>query len=1450
MTETNSHPPTVLDTRTRNAFWVSVATALIMLAIMVYSLLALGPPTWWLDEIVLAGIVAIAASLSVWFSRRGRPNLGIWLILATLFFAFGVVVYQFENLGLVLGIFLVVATYALTSPTLSQGQVNNANTLSVLMAAVMILLDLLQPFERQVAEISLLTIWVIIGVFTLVYAVLIVVSYRSFNLRAKLRIAFIVFVLVVVSALTYFWQFTTTQILTEHQGGELHKVAETRAVRIGGLLNEQINLLTALSLDEVLKESIQDQNKAYTGSPAEILADIEEKDLQWRAADEVGNNYVYIVRQHLSNAVALSLHEYQGSFPNNAEVFVTDRYGALVGATNRTSDYYQADEEWWQVAYSDGSGDIYISQPEYDESVGEFSVLLVIPMRDQDTGEVVGILRTTYLMSALSDILLEPVGETGAAEIVFPGSPTLQIRQGELATMETDVYEKLQAAFRQLYLKIDYLGESSVVSLADVATLEGDSQIDELGWFVFIHQSTAELLAPIQERTRDLYLVVFVIMIVAVISATGLANLLVAPLTQFTDVAERIAAGDFEVFSKVTSDDEYGTLATTFNDMKDQLQNTLAEMEQRITDRTRDLELAAEVSQRLALVRDPDVLFTEAVELIGDRFDLYYTQIYLVGPTGRSLHMRAGTGDVGQTLLRQGHRLPVDLGSLNGTAVVEKRPVIVSDTETSIIHRPNPLLPDTRSEMVVPLIAGERVVGALDMQSAQPKALSEDNLTAFEVLAGQLAITIVNTELFVQGEQARQEVEQQARRLTHTGWQEFLNAVDRAEKIAFSYNQGAISELPDPSMDIDAKEAIISPILISGETVGAFQFEREEPLTENEDQMVTAVAQQVSQQIENLRLLAQSEQYRAESQDVLRRLTREGWQDFQDQAGLAEKGFVYQNNQVSPLDGNQLDGKNLLAFDIRVRDEVIGEMGIMDISAISEEDDEFMQTVSSQLSSHLENLRLTQQTEQALAVSQLSEERFRTIVENAPEAIIVVDVDTGLFLDPNENALALYGLDEEEILKVGLVDMSPAEQPNGRHSEEIVPEFIDAALLGEAPVVEWVHRNAAGENIDCEIRLVRMPDPTRQLVRASVVDIRERKEAELALREAQERAQTILESVSLPMMITRLSDDVLTFVNQPAEEVVRLNPDEVINQPAPPFFYNLEDENEFLAELQKEGFVSNMQLQILRTDGEPFWALISARAFTYQGEASILKTFSDITERIKAQEAVTKRAAELATVAEVGTTVSTLLDPQMMLQTVVDLTKERFELYHAHIYMLDETEQKLELVAGAGDVGQTMVAEGWQIELDAKQSLVAQVARERRGVIVNDVRTEPGFMANPLLPDTRAELAVPLVVGDRLLGVLDVQSSVVGQFSEEDISIQTTLASQIAVALQNARTYAQTQRQAEHESLINVISQRIQSTTSVENALQVTIRELGRALGAKRTSVQLGLPQKQELTKE
>jgi GAF domain-containing protein len=110
-----------------------------------------------------------------------------------------------------------------------------------------------------------------------------------------------------------------------------------------------------------------------------------------------------------------------------------------------------------------------------------------------------------------------------------------------------------------------------------------------------------------------------------------------------------------------------------------------------------------------------------------------------------------------------------------------------------------------------------------------------------------------------------------------------------------------------------------------------------------------------------------------------------------------------------------------------------------------------------------------------------------------------------------------------------------------------------------------------------------------------------------------------------------------------------------------------------------------------------------------------------------------------------------------------------------------------------------------------------------------------------MLPDTLAEMAIPLVIGEQVLGVLDVQSDRLNAFSEEDANIQTTLASQVAAALQNARSFARAQKQAKQESMLNAISQKIQTATTVEAVLQIAARELGHALGAPLTIAQLGV---------
>lgn len=205
-------------------------------------------------------------------------------------------------------------------------------------------------------------------------------------------------------------------------------------------------------------------------------------------------------------------------------------------------------------------------------------------------------------------------------------------------------------------------------------------------------------------------------------------------------------------------------------------------------------------------------------------------------------------------------------------------------------------------------------------------------------------------------------------------------------------------------------------------------------------------------------------------------------------------------------------------------------------------------------------------------------------------------------------------------------------------------------------------------------------------------------------------------------------------------------------------------------------------------------------------EIALLELTSNIISlalsRQKSENTLRKQATEMATVSEVASAINTILDTQTLLQTVVDLTKEQFNLYHAHIFLLNDTRDTLALTAGAGDIGRQMVAEGRRIPLAAPHSLVATVGRTRRGQIRNYTGEGEGFMPHPLLTETRAELAVPIVAGDEVIGVLDVRSDQLNYFGEADLAIQSTLAAQVAVALRNARLFEESEQSRQEMSLL------------------------------------------------
>lgn len=788
--------------------------------------------------------------------------------------------------------------------------------------------------------------------------------------------------------------------------------------------------------------------------------------------------------------------------------------------------------------------------------------------------------RHTYWVNALSSSTNQEVNQALLVDSYEPAKTYFQIfndqyvpalRSGQAEAVDSIFHDQLLPLYEEHRIAID-----KVVELQNAAIEENEANAQTL-----VNRSS-------------FLLILLAVLTIGLVIGLGIfiSRSITLPVSQLTSVANQIAGGKLDVRANSDTTEEVGILAGAFNTMTSRLREILESLEQRVAARTRNLELAAEVGRSVSQVHNLDVMLKDACELILKEFDLYYVQVYLTDPSQTTLRLEAGTGTVGQELLERTHSLPLNANSINGRAAVEKHSVVISDTTQSATFRQNPLLPDTRGEMAVPLVVGDKVVGVLDMQSRESGVLTQEILPAFEALAGQLAVAVQNANLLAETEQARAQVEAQARRLVRQGWNEHLDAIHMPEQLGFVFEHNKVTPLAeaDATRLPENGKVLSVPISVTGEALGSLMVEiSDESRREQTNELVNVVARQVAQQIENLRLLNSAERFRLEAEEASRRLIREGWKSYGERTDES-LSYVYDLKEVRRQKEADPASETGYALPIKVREEIIGQ-------------------------------------------------------------------------------LVVQGLDSGDTESLSLAD-------------------------------------AVAERLSAHIESLRQFDEAR---------------------------------------------------------------------------------------------ISQIELG--------------------------------------------KRAKQLAAVAEVSTVSTALLDPTQVLQSVVNLTKDRFNLYHAHVYLLNESADTLQLAAGAGEVGRQMVAEGWHIPVDHQDSIVARAVRTRQSIISNEIVHDKNseFLSNRLLPDTRSEMAVPLMVGEKILGVFDVQSDRINAFSEEDANIQTTLASQVATSLQNARSFAQAQKQADRESKLNIISQKIQSATTVEAVLQIAARELGHTLGAPLTIAQLGL---------
>ena len=210
----------------------------------------------------------------------------------------------------------------------------------------------------------------------------------------------------------------------------------------------------------------------------------------------------------------------------------------------------------------------------------------------------------------------------------------------------------------------------------------------------------------------------------------------------------------------------------------------------------------------------------------------------------------------------------------------------------------------------------------------------------------------------------------------------------------------------------------------------------------------------------------------------------------------------------------------------------------------------------------------------------------------------------------------------------------------------------------------------------------------------------------------------------------------------------------------------------------------------LPIEGQNYWFLANISRLN---DEQVFWVARDITERKKAEEALQRRNDYLAASSEIGRLVTSTLDLNTIFTRAVNLISDRFGFYFAAIYTIEETGFNARLQEATGEAGMKMKAQKYSVMVGSS-SIIGRVADNGESFLVNDTSQEPGFVPNPLLRDTKSQVVIPLRIGTRTVGVIDIQSRQTYAFTEDDLSVLQSLADQVAVAIDNARSYQLSQQ--------------------------------------------------------